>query len=201
DDAFARLSSAAPAFVVSSVQDNVDSNIFRKVTGTYQVDRYVDSTTPPAKLVLDANGIPVHQATPQPASFICIIPRSALASASGPAIPARVSLYGHGLLGSNNEVTAGNVESMANEHNFVFCATKWIGMADEDVVNAVTILGDLGKFPSLTDRLQQSMIDQLYLARLMIHPNGFAANAAFQDSSGNPVIDRSDVFYDGNSQG
>ena len=45
------------------------------------------------------------------------------------------------------------------------------------------------------------MIDQLYLARLMIHPNGFAANPAFQDSSGNPVIDRSDVFYDGNSQG
>jgi hypothetical protein len=201
DDAFSRLDSAAPAFVVTQVEENVSANIFRRVTGTYQVDRYVDSTTPPARLVLDANGIPVHQATTQPASFICNIPRAALASASGPAMPARASLYGHGLLGSNTEVNAGNVQAMANEHNFVFCATKWIGMADEDIGNAVTILGDLGKFPSLTDRLQQSMIDQLYLARLMIHPNGFAANPAFQDSSGNPVIDRSDVFYDGNSQG
>jgi hypothetical protein len=74
-------------------------------------------------------------------------------------------------------------------------------MADEDVGNAAGILQELGKFPSLTDRLQQSMIDQLYLARLMIHPHGFVSDPAFQDSSGNPVIDRSDVFYDGNSQG
>src|SRR5262249_31909480 len=42
DDAFTRLGSAAPAFVVSNVTDNVDSNIFRRVTGTFQVERYVD---------------------------------------------------------------------------------------------------------------------------------------------------------------
>ena len=39
------------------------------------------------------------------------------------------------------------------------------------------------------------------MACLMINPNGLAANAAFQDSLGNPVIDTSDVFFDGNSQG
>jgi hypothetical protein len=201
DDAFQRLSSAAPAFVVSSVQDNVDANIFRTVTGTYQVERYVNSTTPPATLVLGPEGLPVHQATTQPASFICNIPRAALPSAAGPAVPARASLYGHGLLGSNTEVNAGNVKAMANEHNFVFCATKWIGMADEDIGNAVGILQDLGKFPSLTDRLQQAMVNQLFLARLMINPHGFVSDPAFQDTSGNPVIDTSDVFYDGNSQG
>jgi hypothetical protein len=201
DDAFARLSSAAPAFVVGSVQDDVDANIFRRVTGTYQVERYVSSITPPATLVLGADGLPVHQAMPQPASFICNIPRAALPSAAGPAVPARASIYGHGLLGSNTEVNAGNVKAMANEHNFVFCATKWIGMADEDIGNAVGILQDLGKFPSLTDRLQQAMVNQLFLARLMITPHGFVSDPAFQDGSGNPVIDTSDVFYDGNSQG
>jgi hypothetical protein len=201
DDAFQRLSSAAPAFVVSSVQDNVDSKIFRRVTGTYQVDRYVNSTTPPATLVLGPDGLPVHQATTQPASFICNIPFAALPSAAGPAVPARAAIYGHGLLGSNSEVNAGNVESMGNEHNFVFCATKWIGMADEDIATAVGILQELGKFPALTDRLQQAMINQLFLARLMINPHGFVSDPAFQDASGNPVIDTSDVFYDGNSQG
>src|SRR5512143_2900592 len=45
------------------------------------------------------------------------------------------------------------------------------------------------------------MVDQLFLARLMIHPNGFISDPAFQDSVGNPVIDTSAVFYDGNSQG
>ncbi len=201
DDAFARLGSAAPAFVVSSVTDNVDSKIFRRVSGTFQVERYVDSPTPPARFQLDANGLPIHQATTQPAGFICNIPRAALSSAAGPAVPARASIYGHGLLGNNDEVNGGNVESMANEHNFVFCATKWIGMSDEDIGNAIGILMNFSNFPTLTDRLQQSMVNQLFLARLMIDPNGFVANAAFQDSSGTPVIDTSDVFYDGNSQG
>jgi hypothetical protein len=45
------------------------------------------------------------------------------------------------------------------------------------------------------------MLNQLYLARLMIHPQGFVSDAAFQDSSGGAVIDTSAVFYDGNSQG
>jgi hypothetical protein len=201
DDGFARLGSNAPSFTVTQVDDEVDSNIFRRVTGTYQVERYVDSTTAPAKFVLDPNGLPTHQATPQVASFICNIPRAAMADAMATAVPARASIYGHGLLGSNTEVNGTNVKQMANEHNFVFCATKWIGMSDEDIPNAVSILQNLAKFPSLTDRLQQAMLDQLFLARLMIHPQGFISDPAFQDAMGNPVIDTSAVFYDGNSQG
>jgi hypothetical protein len=201
DDAFARLGDAAPSFTVTQVQDDVDGDIFRRVIGTYEVDRYVDSVMPPARLVLGPDGLPVHQDTPQPASFICNIPRAALPAGTAAATAARAAIYGHGLLGSNDEVNAGNVEAMANEHNFVFCATKWIGMADEDVPNAIGILQDLGKFPTLADRLQQGMLNQLYLARLMIHPQGFVSNAAFQDGNGGPVIDTSAVFYDGNSQG
>jgi hypothetical protein len=231
DDAFARLDPNAPAFTVTNVfehgcltgsstydacntdadcggspgscdpNDGVNSNIFRRVVGTYNVERYVDSTTPPAKFVLDPNGLPTHQATPQPASFVCSIPRAALPDDTGPVTPARASIYGHGLLGSNTEVTAGNVEAMGNEHNFVFCATKWIGMSEDDIPNAIGILQNLSNFPTLTDRLQQAMVDQLFLARLMIHPNGFNSDPAFQDNGGNPVIDPNAVFYDGNSQG
>jgi len=201
DDGFERLGGAAPNFTVTQVENDVDSNIFRRVTGTYEVERYVDNVIPPARFVLGPDGLPMHQATPQVASFICNIPRAALPAGTAAATAARASIYGHGLLGSNDEVNGGNVEAMANEHNFVFCATKWIGMADEDVQNAIGILQDLGKFPTLTDRLQQSMLNQLYLARLMIHPQGFVSNAAFQDSVGGAVIDTSAVFYDGNSQG
>jgi len=45
------------------------------------------------------------------------------------------------------------------------------------------------------------MLNQLYLARLLKASNGFVTAPAFQDDSANPVVDRSDVFYDGNSQG
>jgi hypothetical protein len=201
DDAFARLGASAPVFTVTNVENNLDARIFRRVTGTFQVERYVDATTPPAKMILDANGLPTHQPTPQPAPFVCAIPRAALPTATDPATPGRAAIYGHGLLGSHNEVNASNVKSMGNEHNFVFCATKWIGMADEDVPNAIAILQDLGKFPSFTDRLQQAMVNQLFLARLMIHPAGFVSHPAFQDAFGAPVIDTSAVFFDGNSQG
>jgi len=201
DDAFARLGDAAPNFTVTQVDDDVDDNILRRVAGTYEVERYVDDVMPPARFQLGPDGLPAHQGPPQVASFICNIPRSALATGTAAAVAARPSLYGHGLLGSNDEVDAGNVEAMANEHNFVFCATKWIGMADEDIPNAIGILQDLSKFPTLTDRLQQSMLNQLYLARLMIHPQGFVSDTAFQDSAGHAVIDTSAVFYDGNSQG
>lgn len=204
DDAFARLGGNAPSFTVTSVEDDIDTNVFRRVRGTFDVDRYVDSTTAPARLVLDANGLPVHQATPQPADFLCVIPRAALANAGATAMPARPSIYGHGLLGSQEEVSCGtgqNVCLMANEHNFVFCATKWIGMANEDVGNAINILLNLSNFPSFPDRQQQGILNQLFLARLMIDPQGFVSDPAFQDGSGNPVIDTSEVFYDGNSQG
>jgi hypothetical protein len=201
DDAFARLGANAPSFTITQVLNEVDSLIYRRVTGTFEVDRYVNSTTAPARFVLGANGLPTLQATPQVAAFVCNIPRAALPGEFDPATPARASLYGHGLLGNHTEVNGGNVRAMSDEHNFVFCATRWIGMSTEDVGNAISILQELGRFPSFTDRLQQSMLNQLFLARLMIHPQGFVSDAAFQDMFGDPVIDTSDVFYDGNSQG
>ncbi len=95
----------------------------------------------------------------QTTAFICNIPRAAVDGAG--VQPRRPSLYGHGLLGSPDEVNAGNVQDMSNEHDFVFCATRWSGMADEDIGNAIAILGNFALFPSLTDRLQQGFVAQL----------------------------------------
>src|SRR5262249_35989577 len=72
-------------------------------------------------------------------SFECIIPHSALDSGGH---PARVSLYGHGLLGSASEVEGGNVEAMSNEHNIIFCATDWYGFAATNIPNILLILQD-----------------------------------------------------------
>ena len=40
--------------------------------------------------------------------------------------------------------------------------------------------------PSIADRLQQGMLDALYLGRLMIHPQGLAANPLLQQD-GRPI--------------
>ena len=80
------------------------------------------------------------------------------------------------MLGSEREVAAGNVRDMANEHNFVFCATKWIGLSEEDIGNAVSALGDLSRFPTIADRLQQGILDTLFLGRLMTDDGGFVSD-------------------------
>ncbi|HUC32839.1 MAG TPA: hypothetical protein VMS14_05510, partial [Ilumatobacteraceae bacterium] len=206
DDAFTRLGANAPAFTITNVNNGVadagwSTNIYRRVAGTMTVDRYVDSVNAPARLVLDSNNLPVYQATDQTANFVCLIPRAALANAMAVGVPARISIYGHGLLGNATEVEAGNVQDMANEHNFVFCATRWMGMASDDILTAVDILDELGKFPFFPDRQHQGMLNQLMLARLMKHPLGLSSDPAFQDGNGDSVLDTSDVFFDGNSQG
>lgn len=205
DDAFAALGGHAPAFQVTQVQDDVDSNVFRRVTGTFSVPLYLTQGGVPGSQFQYASAtpgmydVPVRTGTYQ-ASFICNIPWAATTKGAGPVHPARAGVYGHGLLGSNDEVDARDVETVSNTYDFVFCATKWIGFSDEDVGNAVKTLQDFSNFPTMADRTQQGFLDTLVLARLMRAPDGLVTNPAFEVGS-SPVIDTSDVFYYGNSQG
>jgi len=201
DDAFERLGTAAPSFHVDSVIEPLDGEILRQIDGTFEVPLYMtDGGVPGSLLRLDAAGLPVNEGDFFTARFRCIVPYSATTGGATPVQPARPSLYGHGLLGTEEEVTAGNVRDMASEHDFVFCATRWSGLEEDDRPTAVAILGDFSLFPELSGRLHQGLLNFLFLGRLMIHPQGFASDAAFQ-VGGQSVIDRSELFYDGNSQG
>jgi hypothetical protein len=199
DNAFESLDNKAPAFQVTQVEDDVDERVARRVSGTFTVPNYLTGDGGPGNgFSTGPNGLPLRNGD-FTAPFTCIIPRAAL-KPDGTVARARPAVYGHGLLGSEREVAAGNVRDMANEHNFVFCATKWIGLSEEDIGNAVSALGDLSRFPTIADRLQQGMLDTLFLGRLMTDSNGFVSNPAFQ-GQGTPVIDTRELFFDGNSQG
>jgi hypothetical protein len=198
DDAFAQLGAAAPAFSVTSIEEptvEADPDIARRVEGTIEVPLYLTGDGAAGQgFNWGPDGLPVRNGA-YTAHWSCRVPRTASA-----ADPARLSLYGHGLLGDRGEVNAGNVRDFASEHNVVFCATDWIGMAEEDVPNVVAILKDFSGFHSLADRVQQGILNTLFLGRLMKHPDGLASNVAFQDG-GSPLIDTASLFYDGNSQG
>ena len=130
------------------------------------------------------------------AHFLCVVPNAATADT-----PARLSLYGHGLLGSDSEAfTNPDMPKMAQEHDFVFCATPWEGMSSADVPNAASVLMDISGMPTIADPLQQGMLNALYLGRLMSHPQGLAANPLLQQG-GRPIVSSGEIFYDGNSQG
>jgi hypothetical protein len=213
DDAFAQLGDrnladgvlegAPPAYTITTVQDSTpgqDNRIMRRISGTFTVPCYLDQPDcpPGARMHYDPSN-PDAIPTQLPgnviqAPFHCNIPRVALGT------PSHVALYGHGLLGSHAQIEEDNIKSMSQEHDFTLCATDWAGMASEDVPNAVEILQDFSKFPSLADRLQQGILDTLYLGGVLAHPQGIAANPAFS-AGGRPLLDTSNLYFDSNSQG
>ncbi|WP_420427045.1 hypothetical protein [Algiphilus sp.] len=135
--------------------------------------------------------------------FQCEIPRTAAGSLSETETwlrPAHATLYGHGLLGSKGEVGGSSTERL-RELNFMHCAIDWIGMATRDVPMTAIILLEMGQFRSLTDRLQQGVVNWHFLSRLLTHPEGLSSHPAFQTADGRPVFDNTRVVYDGNSQG
>jgi hypothetical protein len=202
DDAFAALGTAAPTFTVTrndvfNSTDGGEARSFRRVEGTLTVPLYLEGAGQPGRtLTRGPDGLPVRNAQDFSATWRCTVPTNLTA-----ADPARLVLYGHGLLGSEGEVGARNIRDMTWQHGFVYCATKWIGMSELDVLNVLNTLGDLSKFGAIPDRLQQGFLNFLFLGRAMKHPQGFASHPAFQDAAGASLLDGSDLFYDGNSQG
>lgn len=141
--------------------------------------------------------------------FTCHIPRAAFSGSQNTASdtkmvvkPSRVSLYGHGLFGSRGEIGQGQLRRFGGEHNYTFCATDWVGMAGiGDVANAAVILLDLSGFPTLSDRVQQGILNFVVMGRLLKDKDGFISHPAFKSADGRPLIDNREVYYDGNSQG
>lgn len=221
DQGFADLGNAAPGFTVDSVTDfaecgddgcgeGEDEQIAREVMGTYQVPNFLDSDSgaPGSAFYYGSpdDGLPdrMNGDNEFTARFICRIPRSVAEDFSAqPTAIARPSLYGHGLLGSANEVQGGtgnNVDIMALDHEMMFCATDWTGFANEDVSYAIQVLQDWTLLKAFFDRQQQGLLNFMFLGRLLKHEQGFAGHEAFQ-AGGTAVFDSSTVYYDGNSQG
>jgi hypothetical protein len=179
-----------------------NDKIVRDVQGSMIVPCYLSTPAcAPAHshFLLGPSGTPLQvPGNVMKVDFECRIPKTALEQGAGKSRP---SLYGHGLFGSSGEVRQGQLQDFGVEHNFTFCATDWAGMATTDVPNVATILTDLSHFNTLADRVQQGMLNFLYLGRLMIHPDGLATVPAFQDAQGHPLLDTRRLFYDGNSQG
>jgi len=213
DDAFAKLGAASPEFVV----DQFDSPTARRrylVRGKVKVPLYLtnqgetggtDAATRlhceddlGAAKPCEGDELPV-QAGDYWADFSCTVPTTVVAGDGSP-VPARPVLYGHGLLGHQNEAVSGHNQDNAFEHNYVVCGSRWIGMGEEDFGTVAAILNDFSRFPTLADRLHQAMVNFLYVGRAMIHPDGFGTHPAFQ-VDGASILDGTSLYYDGNSQG
>ena len=238
DDAFKRLGDnnladlkvegTAPEFEIEEITPNPEEELSLRIQGKFTVPCYLNlpdcqsggTFSYPAGSKHGPPSIPSGSTTT--ARFQCNVPKSATTPGAS-----RPFLYGHGLLGSRGEVNQGQLRDFGLEHNFIFCATDWIGMSCSDLPDTdaspdavatflekssrrqfpncdyqtiVTILEDMSNFPKLADRMQQGLVNFLYLGRLLVHPDGFSKDPSFQ-AGGQSLIDTRRLFYDGNSQG
>ena len=201
------MSGTAPGFTVDTIDNFTpaqDPEIARRVRGTFTVPCYLEPTCAPGgSFHLGANGLPTRNSgNDWTANFDCIIPRTAI---DGTPTPGRPAIYGHGLFGSASEVFNADIQQeLANTYGFVLCATDEIGMSNGDLANTAGILANLSRFPQLADRLQQGLLDEIFLGRLMAMSSGFASDGAFHvdgTTGSASVIDPTELYYQGSSQG
>lgn len=181
-------------------QEALDPRLARRIEGRVIVPCYLDQPGCPTGSKFAYAGLDATLPTPIPgnvavAPFVCNIPKAEWLPEDG----FRPSLYGHGLLGTADQVNSGKLYDLG-AHGLMFCATDWWGMASEDIGTAATILADVSRMPALADRGQQGMLNFLFLGRAMIHEQGFCSHPAFQLAA-NCAIDTSRLYYNGGSQG
>ena len=194
----------APDFTVTELPaGGLNSQIARRIKGTYKVPCYLDNGCQPGGLMdLGSDGLPQRIGSYN-AKFECIIPPVGLTGPNPPKL--RPMVFGHGLLGTASQVTGSIGPDLAQDHSMISCATDEIGMASEDLSHVATALINLSTFSVVPDRLQQGLLNELFLARLMYHPDGLGTVPAFQDgdgiTAGESVIRNDHVYYLGASQG
>ena len=130
DDAFARLGTDAPAFTVTQrrgrTPDAVEhEHLPPRRPARSTVERYVNSDHSAGALpARRRTACPSTRRPPQPANFICTIPRAALPTAAGPPCRPRVDLRPRAPRLAHRGRAPATSRTWRNEHNFVFCATK-----------------------------------------------------------------------------
>jgi hypothetical protein len=199
DNTLEWLDTQSPDFTITSIVPASKDDVAVQVAGTFKLPTHLtgdgsagqkfayDSTTP------GPNDLPILGEVAD-VPFICQVPKVAV---DDPSTVLHPGLYGHGLLGSEYEIDyGGDVRALAQEADVLFCATKWAGMSEDDVGNAVVSLQDLSNFPTVADRLQQGIVNMIALGRLMNTDDGILSDPAFGD-----IKVEGELVYYGNSQG
>jgi hypothetical protein len=201
DDALTRVGANGLGCTITTVQDDYDTEIFRKVDGTVTVPQYQVASEAGSPLQRDASGAPVWTRNIE-YPFTVLIPRSVEEKvARGDGLPVRMMQYGHGLMGDRGEAEGSYVRNFANDYPTVVLAGDWTGMSGpDDVAFATSALADLSLFPTFVDRQVQGFINLLVMVRTI---KGACANdVAFQVGSPlRPTFDPTQIYYHGNSQG
>ncbi len=202
NDGLERLTAAGLGCTITSVEDDYGSSTplttFRRLRGTYTVPSFMDSPRPPAKLVRGPDGKPTFKENVE-VPFTIIVPRAVGAPGGRALTPARVIVYGHGLMGDGERtISSEPFRGVAESLDSILVATDWAGMSVPDSGAVADALNDASKFTFVAERLQQGLLNQLALVRSM---KGACSKLPELRVQGIDLVDPSRVYFAGGSQG
>jgi hypothetical protein len=202
DAALAEVGDAGMGYAIHTVDEAPNPEIFKRLRGSFDVPSFLssdDRSVPEAELVIGADGKPQRQRIAQ-ASFELVIPTSAATAGPYPLL-----IYGHGLLGSADEISGSHVRRFCNDKGWICIGTDWIGLSETEEIGigasaaAVLAIKDLNRFPWVGDRLQQATVNFMALVRaaksITSDPQAALPNGA------SPLAEPFAVGYYGISQG
>ncbi|MBI4508125.1 MAG: hypothetical protein HY698_00725 [Deltaproteobacteria bacterium] len=182
---------------ITQVVDDPNEHLARIVEGDFEVPSYLNEKS---DIVFDSAHRPVRQEKNAWYPFTMIIPKKAReSSASLPLV-----IFGHGIFGKGRKyLTSGGearaIHAMAEKTGAVVVATDWIGLSGGDREQIIAnVIPNLDRISLITDRLQQSLINNLVLTELALGP--MARDNAIRTGTYD-LVDASRVFYYGVSLG
>lgn len=189
DDAFEKLRGHVPKFEVTEFSPYADGAAL--ISGTLEVPSYLTAQDTAGSVLNNGHG---HESSPLPvangtltARFQCVLPSNASADE-----PAQPTLFAFALTDERDE--AQRLAGFGAFGSRMFCGTGWAQGPANSLEDATATLGDLSNFRSLVDRVQQELINTLFLGRLMIDSEGFRADPHFQTQDGFSLIGDDLVF-------
>ena len=184
------------SYTVEEDGDHNDSRIARRIEGEYDAPLFLTLDgrfNRETVMARDERRMPLMQGMYK-SPFLAIVPECALDGRE----PVPIMIYGHGLLGSMDEITTSAIRRTTAELCVVAVGTDMRGMSSRDLQSVAFALNNLNKSNALFDGLVQGVINHLALVEAVRGP---MAETLFVDGSGNSIVDTSRIFYYGISQG
>lgn len=196
DDALMKVGAEGPEYTLTSTEEFTEAEnprIWRRLVGRMKVPLYLDAPGPGSSLVLGDDGLPKQNGFAE-YEFVVHVPHAAKQGQKLALIQ-----NGHGLLGSKFEGGDGYLGELANRHGYVAFSVDLVGMASEDVPTITdALVTDAGAFRKSVDRQHQGILNSLLAMRMM---SGRFVNEPLLQVNGESVIDPTQRFYRGDSQG
>jgi len=167
-DAFERFAAGTEGVgdcTVTSVEEDVNERIWRRVRGTFKVPLYMTTAYEGARTYRGDDGLPAYNGVAE-APFEVVIPPSVRDRVMRGDGPGAMLQYGHGLLGSAGQVSSGGTTPAYQGSELVGFGTTYWGLSEADeaeiITNAVT---NFGNFAMVGERLVQGTINSLLLQK------------------------------------